>query len=55
MDRKGQAPEQIIAKLHETEVSLATSKTVAETFRVLGICKQTLYHWCNEYGGFKVD
>ena len=30
MGRKGQAPEQIIAKLREAEVALAKGKTVAE-------------------------
>lgn len=38
MGRIGEAPEQIIAKLHEAEVSLAKGKTVAETCRALGIC-----------------
>ncbi len=50
MGRKGQAPEQIIAK-----VSLAKGKTVAETCRALGVCEQTFYRWRNEYGGLKVD
>lgn len=55
MGRKGQAPEQIIAKLREVEVSLAKGKTVAETCRALGVCEQTFYRWRNVYGGLKVD
>ena len=55
MGRKGQAPEQIIAKLREAEVSLAKGKTVAETCRSLGVCEQMFYRWRNEYGGLKVD
>jgi len=55
MGRKGQAPEQIIAKLREAEVSLAKGKTVAEACRALGVCEQTFYRWRNEYGGLKVD
>jgi len=37
MGRKGQAPEQIIAKLREAEVALAKGKTVAKTCRALGV------------------
>ncbi|GAB6124895.1 transposase [Humidesulfovibrio idahonensis] len=55
MGRKGQAPEQIIAKLREAEVSLAKGKTVAKTCRVLGGCEQTFYRWRSEYGVLKVD
>ncbi len=55
MGGKGQAPEQIIAKLREAEVSLAKGKTVAETCQTLGVCEQTFYRWRNEYGGLKVD
>lgn len=49
MGRKGQALEQVIAKLREVEISLAKGKTVAETCRSLGGCEQTFYCWRNEY------
>lgn len=55
MGRKGQAPEQIIAKLQEAEVVLAKGKTVAEACRAIGVCEQTLYRWRNEYGVLKVE
>jgi putative transposase len=53
--RKRYTAEEIIGKLREAEVALATGKTVAETCRLLGVTQVTYYRWRREYGGLKVD
>ncbi len=55
MPRKRPTPEQIIGKLREAEVSLASGQTVLEVCRTLGITEQTYYRWRKEYGGLKVE
>ncbi len=48
-------PEQIIGKLREAEVVLATGGTVALACKQIGVPVQTYYRWRKEYGGLKVD
>ena len=55
MPRKRHTPEQIIGKLREAEVGLASGHMVPEVCRTLGIAEQTYYRWRKEYGGLKVD
>ena len=54
MPRKRHTAEQIISKLREAEVGLASGHTVPEVCRTLGIAEQTYYRWRKEYGGLKV-
>ena len=49
--RKMFSAEQILMKLREAEVLLATGKSTKETCRVLEISEQTYYRWRKEYGG----
>ncbi len=55
MPRKRHTPEQIISKLREAEVGLASGQTVPEVRRTVGIAEQTYYRWRKEYGGLKVE
>ena len=55
MARKRHTAEQIIHKLREAEVGLASGKRVAEVVRDLGVAEQTYYRWRNQYGGLKAD
>ena len=53
--RKWFTPEEIIGKLREAEVVLATGKTVADICRQLGVTQVTYFRWRREYGGLKID
>jgi putative transposase len=53
--RKWFTPEEIIGKLREAEVALATGKTVADICRQLGVTPVTYFRWRREYGGLKLD
>ena len=53
--KKRHTAEQIVAKLREAEVELATGRKVPEVVRKLGITEQTYYRWRKEYGGIRVD
>ncbi len=55
MARKRYKPEEIVNKLREVDVALATGKTVAEACRSIGVTGHTYYRWRREYGGLKVD
>ncbi len=55
MPRKRHTPEQIIGKLREAEVGLASGQTVPEVCRPLGITEQTYDRWRKEYGGPKLE
>lgn len=55
MARKCHNAEEIIGKLREAEVGLASGRGAAEMCRVLGVTEQTYYRWRNEYGGVKLD
>ena len=55
MARKRHSAEEIINKLREAEVGLASGHGVREMCRVLGVTEQTYYRWRNEYGGLKLD
>ena len=55
MARKRHSAEQIVRKLREAEVELATGATVKEACRKLAITEHTDYRWRREYGGLKLD
>jgi len=55
MGRKGHSPEQIVQKLREAEVALASGSTVAQAVRQIGIGEQTYYRWRNLYGKMEMD
>ena len=55
MARRRYTAEQIIGKLREAEVGLASGRRVAEVVRELGVTEQTYYRWRKEFGGMKVD
>ena len=55
MKNSRHTPEQIIGKLREAEVVLATGGTVALACKQIGVTVQTYYRWRREYGGLKVD
>lgn len=47
--------EQIIHKLREADVLLAQGKTVAETYRLLGVADQTYFRWRKSHSGLRID
>ena len=55
MARKRDKPEEVVNKLREVDVALATGKTVAEACRGIGVTDHTYYRWRREYGGLKVN
>ena len=55
MPRRKHTAEEIINKLREVQVVIASGGTVAEAVRSIGVSEQTFYRWCSEYGGLRVD
>lgn len=55
MQRKRHSPEQIIRKLREADLELATGVSVADACKKLGISENTFHRWRNQYGGMKAD
>lgn len=55
MAKRKHRAEEIINKLREAEVIIATGSTVAEAARRIGVLGQTCYRWRAEYGGLRVD
>ena len=55
MARKRYTTEQIICKLREAEIKLASGQTTSQVCKKLGITDQTYYRWREEYGGLRVD
>ena len=51
MPKRKHTAEEIINKLREAEVIIATGSTVAETARRIGVSEQTCYRWRAQYGG----
>ena len=41
--QQGQPPERIISKLHEADISLARSTTIAQVCKHLAVTEQTYY------------
>ena len=55
MASKRHTAEQIISKLREAEVLLATGTKMPQVCRKIGITEQTYYRWRKEYGGVRTD
>ena len=55
MAKKRHTAEQIISKLREAEVMLATGTKMPQVCRKIGITEQTYYRWRKEYGGVRTD
>ena len=55
MPRKGHSPEQILNKLRQVEVAVATGTPVAQAVREIAVSQHTYYRWRNEYGGLSID
>jgi transposase-like protein len=48
---KRHSPEQIVPKIRQAEIKLASGSTVPEVARDLGISEATFHRWRNQYGG----
>ncbi len=55
MKGKKHNPAQIIKKLREADVMLATDKTIGQVTQALEISEQTFHRWRKQYGGMKAD
>jgi putative transposase len=53
MKGKKHTPEQIIAKLRETEADLNAGQSLGQVVQKLGISEATFHRWRNQYGGMK--
>jgi transposase-like protein len=52
---KKHPPDEIVGRLREAEILLASGYTIGQICRALRITRQTYYRWRNEYGGLQVD
>jgi putative transposase len=52
---KGFSPEQIVRKLREAEVKLASGSTIGEVAREFGISETTFHRWRARYGGMNSE
>ena len=55
MPKRKHTPEEIINKLREAEVVIASGSAVAEASRHIGVSEQTFHRWRSECGGLRVD
>lgn len=55
MKRKFHTPEQIVKKLREADVAIASGSTVEQVCRQLQISDATYYNWRKQYGQMKLD
>ena len=53
--RKRHAPEQIVKKLRDSEVMLASGRDLAEVLQTLAVSEATFNRWRNQYGGMKSE
>ena len=53
MKSKRHSPEQILAKLRQTDVELSQGATVEAVCRKLEVSEQTYHRWRNQFGGMK--
>ena len=51
--RNRHSPEQIVKKLRDADVMLASGKDLAEVLQALEISEATYHRWRNQYGGMK--
>ena len=55
MPGKGHSPEQVLNKLRQVEVAVASGKSVGQAVREIGVTDHTYYRWRREYGGLNLD
>ena len=55
MTRKLHRPEEILAKLRETDEALSKEKTLEDVAKSLGVSLMTLHRWRTEYGSTDRD
>ena len=55
MIRKRHRPEEIVAKLRETDEALAQGKSLEDVAKSLGVSLMTLHRWRTEYGSTDRD
>jgi len=55
MARRRRTPEQVIAKLGETDAAIAGRGTVAEAARRIGVSAHTFYPWRSDCEGPMID
>ena len=55
MAKRKHTAEEIINKLREAEVVIASGSTDVEAARRIGVSEQTFYRWRAEYGRLRVD
>ena len=53
--RKRHAPEQIVKKLRDSEVMLASGRDLAEVLQTIAVSEATFNRWRNQYGGMKSE
>jgi transposase-like protein len=53
MKRTRHSPEQIIAKLRESDALLAGGASIGQVCQRLEVSEATLHRWRNQYGGMK--
>ena len=53
--RKRHTPEQVIAKVRESEAMLASGKSIAQVCQHLEVSEVTYHRWKSQYGGMKAD
>lgn len=53
--RKRHTPEQIVAKLRETDALLNAGQSVGQVVQHLGVSEQTYHRWREQYGGMKAE
>jgi putative transposase len=55
MKGKKHSAEQIIKKLREADVMIATGKSLGQVCQALEVSEQTFHRWRNQYGGMKAE
>jgi transposase-like protein len=55
MKGKKHSAEQIIKKLREADVMIATGKSIGQVCQALEVSEQTFHRWRNQYGGMKAE
>jgi transposase-like protein len=55
MKRKIHNPEQIVKKLREADIIIATGGTIEKICKQFGISEATYYNWRRQYGKMKLE
>jgi transposase-like protein len=51
MPKKKHEPEEIVAKLRQSDVLISQGQHIADVNRQIGVSEVTYYRWRQEYGG----